>query len=116
MSLIFACQSITALPDWKSPSVRVRKDLFFDKKQADDWIINEYKVFIKQNKSVRKSVFKLLNTSSNLESLSNEEILRGVNEWIGSKYVNEYWLESYMDIPPFECNYTIHELPSDVNS
>lgn len=114
MNPVFVCISITALPNWKSPSVTVEKDVFFDSHQADDWILQQYRKFLR-NGLVLKDTLKLLDKPSNttLDSLSNEEVLRGLNEWIGSKYVHHYWRDSYMDILPFECTCTTYSLPTN---
>lgn len=113
MSQVFVCLCITALPDWKRPSINIEKAVFFEKKESDEWVIKQYRKFLEDDEEVAEDVYSLLEKSSSDESieLSDEEVLRGVNEWLGSKYVNSYWSNSYMDISPFQCSYTVHTIP-----
>lgn len=114
MSQVFVCLSITALPDWKSPSIDIEKAVFFEKKQADDWVVKQYRKFLEDNEEVMEDVFSLLEKSLDEDPIvfSDEEVLRGVNEWLGSDYMKNYWCDSYMDIAPFQCSYTVHTIPS----
>jgi len=103
------CICIVVIPSGTSFSVKISKELLFDKATADIWVANKYRKFIYRHDNVYNRILQLLHLSPN-DKLTDRQVIDGLDTWLHSNYVSEYWNGLNIDITPFDCDYTVYFL------